>query len=91
MKLRQNVLDYARQHNIRYVFFVDTDNFITNPDTLNILISRNKGIVAPMLKINKDVLYSNYWAGKFLKYIDFCIGSKLKTTTHQYLSRLQGK
>ena len=52
MKIRQNALEHARASaHIRYIFFVDTDNFITNPNTLRTLISREKGIVAPMLTI----------------------------------------
>ena len=62
MKIRQNVLDEAKSRDVNYVFFVDTDNFITNPETLNILISRKVGIVAPMLKAKNRVSYSNYWA-----------------------------
>ena len=63
MKIRQNVLDHAREKAIRYVFFVDTDNFITNPETLNVLLSRKKTIVGPMLRVKNDVAYSNYWSG----------------------------
>ena len=63
MKIRQNVLDHARKNSIRYVFFVDTDNFLTNPDTLNVLLSRKKTIVGPMLRVTAEVAYSNYWAG----------------------------
>ncbi|XP_063686182.1 procollagen galactosyltransferase 2-like [Bolinopsis microptera] len=63
MKIRQNVLDHARKNSLRYVFFVDTDNFITNPETLNVLLSREKTIVGPMLRVTNEVAYSNYWAG----------------------------
>ena len=63
MKIRQNVLDHARSRNIRYVFFVDTDNFIINPNTLQVLINRKKPIVAPMLIVKEKIAYSNFWCG----------------------------
>ncbi|XP_043286246.1 glycosyltransferase 25 family member isoform X2 [Venturia canescens] len=40
---------------------LDADAFLTNPQTLNLLIAKNKTIVAPMLK--SDGMYSNFWAG----------------------------
>lgn len=40
---------------------IDCDVFLTNPKTLDILISKNYTIVAPMLK--SDGLYSNFWHG----------------------------
>lgn len=63
MKVRQAALDHGRAAGVKYLFVVDTDNFLTNPETLNILISRKKNIVAPMLTITDAVAYSNYWAG----------------------------
>ena len=67
MRIRQKVIDHARIRDIRYVFFVDSDNFLTNPDTLAVLIGRKKTIVGPMLVVKKDVAYSNYWAGTGIK------------------------
>lgn len=40
---------------------LDCDTFLTNPNILNELVSKNKTIVAPMLK--SDALYSNFWHG----------------------------
>lgn len=41
--------------------FVDADNLILNPDTLTLLISENKTVVAPML--DSRAAYSNFWCG----------------------------
>jgi collagen beta-1,O-galactosyltransferase len=40
---------------------LDADIFLTNPNTLNLLISKNETVVAPLLK--SDGMYSNFWAG----------------------------
>ena len=40
---------------------LDADVFLTNPRTLNNLVSKNLTIVAPLLK--SDGMYSNFWAG----------------------------
>lgn len=41
--------------------FADTDNILTNPDALNLLIAENKSVIAPML--DSQGAYSNYWCG----------------------------
>lgn len=41
--------------------YADTDNILTNPDTLNLLIAENKSVIAPMLDSQGG--YSNYWCG----------------------------
>ncbi|KAH0618297.1 hypothetical protein JD844_017357 [Phrynosoma platyrhinos] len=58
--------------------FIDADNFLTNPDVLNLMIAENKTIVAPMLESRS--LYSNFWCGMtpqasdyFLKQPKLCI------------------
>ncbi|XP_069497173.1 procollagen galactosyltransferase 2 [Ambystoma mexicanum] len=61
MKLRQAALKAAREKWADYILFVDSDNFLTNPQTLNLLIAENKTIVAPMLESRS--LYSNFWCG----------------------------
>ncbi|XP_058805518.1 glycosyltransferase 25 family member [Phymastichus coffea] len=61
IKLRENILNYARRIWADYVFMLDVDVFLTNVETLDLLISKNKTIVAPLLK--SDGLYSNFWAG----------------------------
>ncbi|XP_043941234.1 procollagen galactosyltransferase 2 [Protopterus annectens] len=61
MKLRQAALKAAREMWADYVLFVDSDNLLTNPQTLKLLIAENKTIVAPMLE--SRTLYSNFWCG----------------------------
>ncbi|XP_053549831.1 procollagen galactosyltransferase 2 isoform X2 [Bombina bombina] len=61
MKLRQAALRTAREKWSDYILFIDADNFLTNPQTLNLLIQENKTIVAPMLE--SRTLYSNFWCG----------------------------
>lgn len=41
--------------------YADTDNILTNPDTLNHMIAENKSVIAPML--DSQGAYSNYWCG----------------------------
>lgn len=64
MILRQNALDKARREWADYLFFVDCDNFLLNPNTLKALISKERTIVAPMLRLfDSKSGYSNYWGG----------------------------
>lgn len=46
---------------MNFLQFVDSDNLITNPDTLSLLIAENKTVVAPML--DSRAAYSNFWCG----------------------------
>lgn len=41
--------------------YSDTDNILTNPDTLQLLMAENKSVIAPML--DSQSAYSNYWCG----------------------------
>ncbi|XP_060686107.1 procollagen galactosyltransferase 2-like isoform X1 [Hemiscyllium ocellatum] len=61
MKLRQTALKTAREKWADYILFVDTDNLLTNEQTLNLMIAENLTVVAPMLDSN--TLYSNFWCG----------------------------
>ncbi|KAL7025625.1 hypothetical protein ACKWTF_013567 [Chironomus riparius] len=61
IKLKENALEYARQSWADYVFFLDADALLTTDDTLDVLISLNKAVVAPMLV--SEGLYSNFWCG----------------------------
>uniref|UniRef100_H9GNH6 procollagen galactosyltransferase n=1 Tax=Anolis carolinensis TaxID=28377 RepID=H9GNH6_ANOCA len=61
MKLRQAALQAARDMWADYILFVDSDNLLTNPDTLSLLIAENKTVVAPML--DSRAAYSNFWCG----------------------------
>ncbi|NXP89350.1 GT252 galactosyltransferase, partial [Passerina amoena] len=61
MKLRQAALRAARDKWSDYILFIDSDNLLTNPEILNLLIAENKTLVAPMLESRS--LYSNFWCG----------------------------
>ncbi|XP_040202283.1 procollagen galactosyltransferase 1 [Rana temporaria] len=61
MKLRQAALNSAREMWADYIMFIDADNLLTNPDTLNLMIAENKTVVAPMLE--SRAAYSNFWCG----------------------------
>ncbi|KAM9796137.1 procollagen galactosyltransferase 2 isoform X2 [Syngnathus typhle] len=59
MKLRQAALKAARERWADFILFVDSDNLLTNPRVLNLLIAENLTVVAPMMESRS--LYSNYW------------------------------
>ncbi|KAE8611417.1 hypothetical protein XENTR_v10012442 [Xenopus tropicalis] len=61
MKLRQAALRTAKEKWSDYILYIDADNFLTNPQTLNLMMKENKTIVAPMLE--SRTLYSNFWCG----------------------------
>lgn len=61
INLRQDSLDTARFYLADFFLSVDADVFLTNPATLEHLISEDKLVVAPMLP--STGLYSNFWAG----------------------------
>ncbi|XP_062846901.1 procollagen galactosyltransferase 1 [Trichomycterus rosablanca] len=61
MKLRQAVLESAREMWADYLMMVDCDNLLTNPNVLWELIKENKTIIAPMLE--SRAAYSNFWCG----------------------------
>lgn len=63
--LREEALMQARYIWADYLFTVDVDNFLQNPDVLRLLIQQNKTLIAPML--NSLTMYSNFWAGVNLK------------------------
>ncbi|XP_041090254.1 procollagen galactosyltransferase 2 isoform X1 [Polyodon spathula] len=61
MKLKQAALNYAKKQWADYIMYVDTDNILTNPQTLSLMIAENKSVMAPML--DSQTAYSNYWCG----------------------------
>ncbi|KAK6309070.1 hypothetical protein J4Q44_G00205330 [Coregonus suidteri] len=61
MKLRQAALKAARERWADYILFADSDNLLTNPRILNLLMAENLTLVAPMLESRS--LYSNFWCG----------------------------
>ncbi|KAL1456416.1 hypothetical protein WDU94_001147, partial [Cyamophila willieti] len=46
--------------------FLDADVFLTNPDSISLLITKNVTVIGPMLK--SDGLYSNFWCGMTEKF-----------------------
>ncbi|XP_052419933.1 procollagen galactosyltransferase 2-like [Carassius gibelio] len=61
MKLRQAALKAARERWADYILFVDSDNLLTNPRVLDLMMAENLTLVAPML--DSRSLYSNFWCG----------------------------
>ncbi|KAL2097203.1 hypothetical protein ACEWY4_006410 [Coilia grayii] len=61
LKLRQAALSTARAVWADYILFADSDNLLTNPQVLTLLMAENKTLVAPMLETH--TLYSNFWCG----------------------------
>ncbi|XP_057289831.1 procollagen galactosyltransferase 1-A-like [Hydractinia symbiolongicarpus] len=64
LKLRQNVLDEARNQWADYLLVIDGDNFLLDPESLTELINQKKTIVAPMFRtFDMKSGYSNFWGG----------------------------
>ncbi|XP_044517284.1 inactive glycosyltransferase 25 family member 3 [Gracilinanus agilis] len=61
MELKQEALDFARAWGADYILFADTDNILTNNQTLKFLIGEGLPVVAPML--DSQTYYSNFWCG----------------------------
>ncbi|XP_076622754.1 glycosyltransferase 25 family member [Colletes latitarsis] len=61
INLRERGLNAGSNMWADFVWMLDADIFLTNPNTLDELISKNLTVVAPLLK--SDGLYSNFWAG----------------------------
>uniref|UniRef100_A0A672L8F8 Cerebral endothelial cell adhesion molecule n=1 Tax=Sinocyclocheilus grahami TaxID=75366 RepID=A0A672L8F8_SINGR len=61
MKLKQAALNFAKKRWADYILYSDTDNILTNPNTLHLLMAENKSVIAPML--DSQSAYSNYWCG----------------------------
>ncbi|KAF5302672.1 hypothetical protein FQA39_LY10168 [Lamprigera yunnana] len=59
ISLRESGLNYARAIWADFLLTVDADVFLTDPNVLNELISKDLTIVAPLLQSNG--LYSNFW------------------------------
>ena len=61
IQIKEKALLKARQMWTDYVWFLDMDVYITEPDLVNILLAENQPVIAPML--NSLGRYSNYWGG----------------------------
>ncbi|CAH0715963.1 unnamed protein product, partial [Brenthis ino] len=60
IRLREKALNFARRKWSDYLFMLDADVILTNPDTLKSLIWQSDSMVTgPMLE--SDSLYSNFW------------------------------
>jgi len=61
IKLKEEALQKGREIWADYVWFLDSDVFLTNDQTLKSMVSTNYPVVAPMLET--QTMYSNYWCG----------------------------
>ncbi|XP_077002356.1 inactive glycosyltransferase 25 family member 3 isoform X3 [Tamandua tetradactyla] len=61
MELKQEALTFARNWGADYILFADTDNILTNNQTLRLLVEQGLPVVAPML--DSQTYYSNFWCG----------------------------
>ncbi|XP_055379043.1 glycosyltransferase 25 family member [Condylostylus longicornis] len=61
IKLKEDSFEEANKLWADFIFFLDADVFLTNPNTLTELIKFDLPIVAPML--SSEGLYSNFWCG----------------------------
>uniref|UniRef100_A0A2R9A294 Cerebral endothelial cell adhesion molecule n=1 Tax=Pan paniscus TaxID=9597 RepID=A0A2R9A294_PANPA len=61
MELKQEALTFARNWGADYILFADTDNILTNNQTLQLLMGQGLPVVAPML--DSQTYYSNFWCG----------------------------
>lgn len=59
IELRQEALDYARYRWSDYLFMLDADVYLTEPNTLEFLVMKQEPIIAPML--HSQGMYSNFW------------------------------
>ncbi|XP_045784929.1 glycosyltransferase 25 family member [Maniola jurtina] len=59
ISLREDALEFARNHWADYLFMLDADVFLTEQDTLRILVEQRLAVVAPMLQ--SEGTYSNFW------------------------------
>ncbi|XP_075229791.1 glycosyltransferase 25 family member [Lycorma delicatula] len=61
INLREQALTIARQMWADFIWFLDSDVFMTDASSLRMLVNKGLVVVAPMLK--SDGLYSNFWCG----------------------------
>uniref|UniRef100_A0A8C4WZZ5 Glycosyl transferase family 25 domain-containing protein n=1 Tax=Eptatretus burgeri TaxID=7764 RepID=A0A8C4WZZ5_EPTBU len=60
MRLRQEALNAAHAMHADYVLFVDSDNVLSNRETIQLLMDERLPIVSPML--SSRTTYSNFWS-----------------------------
>nr|XP_018908006.1 PREDICTED: glycosyltransferase 25 family member [Bemisia tabaci] len=61
MRLREEALMYSRETWADYLLFIDCDVFLTYPDVIQDMVSKNYPLVSPVLQ--SSGLYSNFWGG----------------------------
>ncbi|XP_037784027.1 glycosyltransferase 25 family member-like [Penaeus monodon] len=61
ISMKEEALKKARGMWADFIWFLDMDIFLTEPDALHILLNEDKAIIGPML--NSLATYSNYWGG----------------------------
>ncbi|XP_026315231.1 glycosyltransferase 25 family member [Hyposmocoma kahamanoa] len=61
IELREKALVFARESGADYLLMIDSDVYLTNPESLTTLVAKNLEICAPMLQT--DGYYSNFWCG----------------------------
>ncbi|XP_072176580.1 procollagen galactosyltransferase 2-like [Diadema setosum] len=61
ISLREGALNAARRQWADYLLAIDVDNFLWEPNALDILMRANKTVIAPMLE--STTYYSNFWGG----------------------------
>ncbi|CAI8043596.1 Procollagen galactosyltransferase 1 [Geodia barretti] len=59
--VQQTALEAGRRSGAQYFFVLNTDNFITNPQTLRLLIAEDRVVTAPMLNSEGNAAFSNFW------------------------------
>lgn len=59
--MKEEALKKARDMWADFIWFLDMDVFLTEPEVLHILLNEDKAIIGPML--NSLATYSNYWGG----------------------------
>ncbi|XP_076436373.1 procollagen galactosyltransferase 2-like [Babylonia areolata] len=59
--LRQKAVDYARKAWADFLFMLDADVILDNPQTLKVLMMQEKAAVGPMLNSSIEGYYSNFW------------------------------
>nr|CAB3264953.1 procollagen-lysine,2-oxoglutarate 5-dioxygenase 3-like [Phallusia mammillata] len=60
LEARQMAIERCVAVNCDYQFSVNADVQLTNPDTLNFLITKNKKVIAPLVR-RPGKLWSNFW------------------------------
>lgn len=57
---RSLAFDVAKSRGVDYLFSLDSESHIDNPDTLRKLLEANRTVIAPMLK-RQGSLWTNFW------------------------------